>query len=170
MEEAKEQRVCAVMCGNPTTDTCKFFPICPNGHFVHAECFQRMLESNENPCCPLCRDDTMSLLKDMIVKQPHMNQSVEDDTGLDAMLMIDSDDDSEFAETVTNANNRPAVLNFTGTIQNLTMVFLPGGVNATGFPHSPGELIPLSGNVSNVSGGPIFAEGAPHRVQVINHP
>lgn len=159
-KESSQERVCAAMCGNAASDTAKFFPICPNGHSVHAECFQKMLESNENPCCPLCRDDTMSLLKDMIVKQPHMNHNGDDDNGLDgAILMMDSDDDSDFAEASQQNGMRPAVLNFTGTIQNLTMVFLGGGVSATtGFTLPSGGLIPL-----NEPFGPQLS-------QVINHP
>jgi hypothetical protein len=123
-EEHHEQ--CAAMCGKTDcTDTAKFLPICVNGHRMHAECVQKMLEANENPVCPLCRDDTMSLLRDLIVKQPHPALETDDDDD-----WLADDDDDEFEFTIGNApaagnNPSPSVLNFTGTINTLNLYIVP---------------------------------------------
>ena len=81
---------CAANCGDDLDgEFCaKIISVCPSGHLMHSQCVLRMYETVDNPCCPMCRDDTLSLLKDMIVKNPHITSSDDDD---------DDDDDGDGA-------------------------------------------------------------------------
>lgn len=82
---------CAAGCKTPLVSayTSKIIYVCPSKHAMHAECVHKMYESNDNPVCPICRDDTMSLLKDMIIKNPHVKDSSSSEDS-------DSDSDSEY--------------------------------------------------------------------------
>ena len=70
---------CAAECGTSLEETLKIITVCPNDHKMHAECVNRMYAASDNPACPQCRDDTLSLLKDMIVKHPVVEFSDDDD-------------------------------------------------------------------------------------------
>jgi len=74
----ESEECCAARCGTSLSDTAKIINVCPSRHVMHAECVLKMYESNDNPACPICRDDTLSLLKDMIIKNPHVESSESD--------------------------------------------------------------------------------------------
>lgn len=51
-------RECAIpMCGGEG----EMFPMCENGHWIHAECLQLLAESN-NSLCPMCRSSSIDTL------------------------------------------------------------------------------------------------------------
>ena len=84
--------ICVANCGDELVgpSCAKIIAVCPSLHLMHSQCVNRMYESNDNPCCPICRDDTLSLLKDMIIKNPLVPDDDDDD-----------DDDSLFDESLT---------------------------------------------------------------------
>jgi len=73
---------CAADCREELSKTIKVIVVCPLLHKMHAECVNKMFEHMENPTCPICRDDTLSLLKDMILKNPEpKSDSSEEEEG-----------------------------------------------------------------------------------------
>lgn len=82
-------RSCAVVCGmDEEYASSPLYPCCgANGHFVHIECLARILETNDEPVCPVCRDPFLKIIKDLCVKNPEVNDTDDDD-----------DDDPEWDE------------------------------------------------------------------------
>ena len=48
----------------------KLMPICKS-HAVHLGCFKMLLKKEKLPKCPICRDDYISHIKDLIDENPH---------------------------------------------------------------------------------------------------
>ncbi len=47
----------------------KLIPICKS-HLLHVGCLKKLLQKEKLPKCPVCRDDYVSFLKDLIVDNP----------------------------------------------------------------------------------------------------
>ena len=85
----EEEETCAAQCQTPLKETVKVIAVCPSGHKMHAECVYCMYETTSEPACPICRDSTLSLLKDMIIKADR-NSKIDDSS--DDSLSLDGDD------------------------------------------------------------------------------
>jgi len=89
-----EIETCAAQCETPLDETVKIIAVCPAGHRMHAECVYKMYETTAEPACPICRDDTLNLLKDMIIKadkNPKIDNSSDEE--------INSDDSEAWSDT-----------------------------------------------------------------------
>jgi len=64
----RPSRTCAVVdCGQKDSDTKKWILVCANAHWMHQECLEKWFESKVVPTCPLCNDDTMGRIRDIVI-------------------------------------------------------------------------------------------------------
>lgn len=71
-------KTCAVGC--ESGDEGILYPCCGSGdHFVHLQCLNRLFETADEPLCPLCRDPFLNIVKDLCVKNIHVEMSDEDE-------------------------------------------------------------------------------------------
>lgn len=72
------------------------FPCCGAvpSHCLHLECLGRLFETNDDPCCPLCRDGYLSLIKNFCIKNPYVSREDDDDN-----------DDSDYVEETEEEEN-----------------------------------------------------------------
>jgi hypothetical protein len=49
----------------------KLIPICSAPHYIHMACLQGILKHQKTPKCPICRDDHLSELKEMLTETPY---------------------------------------------------------------------------------------------------
>lgn len=94
---------CAVGCGmDEEYATSPIYPCCGAGtHFAHLECLARILETNDEPACPVCRDPFLKIVKDLCVKNP----TVVDDEDTNDPEWTDDEDDEE--DVVSDASTVP---------------------------------------------------------------
>lgn len=59
-----------------TGDDCKLVPICKS-HLIHIGCLKQLLTKDKAPKCPICRDDYLSQLKDLITENPTEKREME---------------------------------------------------------------------------------------------
>ena len=110
-----ETQNCAAGCSNSSlTDTVKIIYVCPNRHIMHAECVNKLYETADSPTCPICRDDSLSILKDMIIKNPVVKS--DDASNIDES--DDSDDSDDFVDDDSKTHVLGTVIENSGGIIN----------------------------------------------------
>jgi len=68
----KRSYECAVMgCGVDDAENEKWFCVCENDHWMHQHCLTRLFESKVIPTCPLCNDDTLGRVRDIVLWTEH---------------------------------------------------------------------------------------------------
>jgi hypothetical protein len=110
-----EELSCVAKCGSPLNldHTVKIITVCPNGHKMHAECVSKTFEYSDDPTCPVCRDDTLSILRQMIINNPEGRGTHADDSD-------DEDSGGEDAIPIQNTNNT-YTYNYTYNFDNSTL-------------------------------------------------
>ncbi len=74
------ERECSANCMQEEYANSPMYPCCGTGnHFVHLECLNRLFETTDEPCCPVCRDPFLKIVKDLCVKTPYVAESDADD-------------------------------------------------------------------------------------------
>lgn len=94
---------CAANCWtSELQETPRFITVCLNGHKMHAECIRKLFILNTNPNCPLCRDDTLTVLRDIILKNPFVKDESSDesysDSGSSSLSLTDVTDEEKNIE------------------------------------------------------------------------
>ena len=62
---------CAVNCGLEDASS-PLYPCC-NDHRIHLCCLARLFETTDEPSCPGCRDPFLKIVKDLCIKNPHVD-------------------------------------------------------------------------------------------------
>lgn len=72
---------CAANCGmDDEYKQSSMYPCCGSGnHFVHVECLNRLFQTNDDPRCPTCRCDFLSVVKDLCIQYPQVQSDDESD-------------------------------------------------------------------------------------------
>lgn len=63
---------CAVtMCEFEDNENERLLPVCSKGHHMHKGCLKNFFRTTEDPRCPVCRDDTLCMYKELVIDNPH---------------------------------------------------------------------------------------------------
>jgi len=68
---AMERRCAVDACGTRDDETIKWIPVCENGHWMHQECLHKWFECKSMPTCPLCCDDMLGRIRDIVLWTEH---------------------------------------------------------------------------------------------------
>jgi len=145
-------RTCAVDgCGTKDAETAKWIPVCENGHWMHQECVHKWFECKSIPTCPLCCDDTLGRIRDIVLWTEHRaetgqinrihNEPLDDDNeenGDDG----ESEDEEETNQRLTREVEelmleRDALLDLANSYGHLAMLY------RIEKPREPGELVAM---------------------------
>ena len=73
-ESDQRIRSCAIpYCEFEDDEKEKLYPICKD-HFLHRGCLRRYLRNNANPTCPVCKDDFLFEMRDLMRDNPYTFQ------------------------------------------------------------------------------------------------
>ena len=68
---------CAVNC-ELEDETSPLYPCC-NDHRIHLCCLNKLFETTDEPSCPVCRDPFLKIVKDLCIKNPHVDSEEEEE-------------------------------------------------------------------------------------------
>lgn len=75
--------------------------VCSNSHFMHLDCIKNWMKASKWPSCPICKDNSLSKLKQIFVDELYERLEV---TG--HRSDSDSDDDTDDDDDDDDNNNR----------------------------------------------------------------
>ncbi len=95
-----------------------FISVCPSSHMMHFECVEKMFRAFDKPSCPICRDNSLTLIKEMVLRKYPESES-ESDSNYENDIRLENEDD--FIDDSDSESNARAIqgrtrFNHTGTV------------------------------------------------------